>query len=374
MQRLVNPGKRLPDKAGEPDFYEISRKYPLPAAPAGAAIEPPIASPHGRPGQPGAGYPFPPQAGGFYPYGYPAGPYPQMASPTSYGQPPGFPPQPPQQAYWPNQMAPGMYPPPNPAGYGYPYPYAPQMMMPPQGYDPQSFQQPGMYGQYPVYPGTPKGGAFNPTSPSVKKPPAEGVQPQLEGQGPGPGQYPYQPAAGAEQPSGEAGEAREVDDRKPAALSGQKRSLDERPSAPTRELEGSTPPNAAGSAQGGTYNQSQYEMQQPGAGVQQPGASEGQSGGAGAEGGDAAAKQTTEGSGGAVKQEGEFITDHLSNKTTAFAMSDSFFAFVPPTIRLEFVLKSQEPHPRKVHISMMCECDMCFSMNVYVCWGVVSPC
>ena len=33
MQRLINPGKRLPDKAGEPDFYEISRQYPLPQAP-----------------------------------------------------------------------------------------------------------------------------------------------------------------------------------------------------------------------------------------------------------------------------------------------------------------------------------------------------
>lgn len=33
MTRLCNPGKRLPDKNGEPDFYEISRKYPLPELP-----------------------------------------------------------------------------------------------------------------------------------------------------------------------------------------------------------------------------------------------------------------------------------------------------------------------------------------------------
>lgn len=34
MTRLCNPGKRLPDKNGEPDFYEISRKYPLPELPS----------------------------------------------------------------------------------------------------------------------------------------------------------------------------------------------------------------------------------------------------------------------------------------------------------------------------------------------------
>lgn len=30
MTRLINPGKRLPDPKGEPDFYDISRRYPLP--------------------------------------------------------------------------------------------------------------------------------------------------------------------------------------------------------------------------------------------------------------------------------------------------------------------------------------------------------
>ncbi|KAL3783507.1 hypothetical protein ACHAW5_006988 [Stephanodiscus triporus] len=30
MQRLCNEGKRLPDKSGEPNLYEISKKYPLP--------------------------------------------------------------------------------------------------------------------------------------------------------------------------------------------------------------------------------------------------------------------------------------------------------------------------------------------------------
>ncbi|KAL3760176.1 hypothetical protein ACHAWU_001686 [Discostella pseudostelligera] len=30
MARLINPGKRLPNKADEPDFYAISDKYPLP--------------------------------------------------------------------------------------------------------------------------------------------------------------------------------------------------------------------------------------------------------------------------------------------------------------------------------------------------------
>lgn len=30
MTRLINPGKRLPDPKGEPDFYDISRRFPLP--------------------------------------------------------------------------------------------------------------------------------------------------------------------------------------------------------------------------------------------------------------------------------------------------------------------------------------------------------
>ncbi|EJK58237.1 hypothetical protein THAOC_21658 [Thalassiosira oceanica] len=33
MKRLVNPGKRLPDPEGEPDFYAIAKKYPLPDPP-----------------------------------------------------------------------------------------------------------------------------------------------------------------------------------------------------------------------------------------------------------------------------------------------------------------------------------------------------
>lgn len=194
MQRLVNPGKRLPDKAGEPDFYEISRKYPLPAAPVltpeNMAV---MSSPMGRgavPGAvPGAGqafFPGAPQAGG-YPYGYyPAGPYPgQMPppSPSTAAAAPGFggggqpgaafPPQPPQGAYWPQQMGqmgqmpPGMYPP-NPAAYGY-YPY-PQMMgaPPPQGYE--QYPHPAMYGQYP-----PPGAPPPPASPGR----APGAQPAI---------------------------------------------------------------------------------------------------------------------------------------------------------------------------------------------------
>ena len=45
MQRLINPGKRLPDKAGEPDFYEISRQYPLPAGPAVSDTNPMLRTP-----------------------------------------------------------------------------------------------------------------------------------------------------------------------------------------------------------------------------------------------------------------------------------------------------------------------------------------
>ena len=33
MTRLINPGKRLPDPSGEPDFYDIARRFPLPEDP-----------------------------------------------------------------------------------------------------------------------------------------------------------------------------------------------------------------------------------------------------------------------------------------------------------------------------------------------------
>ena len=33
MTRLINPGKRLPDPEGEPNFYDIARKFPLPEDP-----------------------------------------------------------------------------------------------------------------------------------------------------------------------------------------------------------------------------------------------------------------------------------------------------------------------------------------------------
>ena len=35
MTRLIKPGKRLPDPEGEPNFYDISRKFPLPEDPYG---------------------------------------------------------------------------------------------------------------------------------------------------------------------------------------------------------------------------------------------------------------------------------------------------------------------------------------------------
>lgn len=238
MQRLVNPGKRLPDKAGEPDFYEISRKYPLP--PASTTTPDDMTggmSPHaGRPGQ-ASRFNFQPNQPG-YPYGYYPAPYPQLPSPASSayaaaavssGQP--FPPQQPQQGYgsWPaGQMPPNIYPP-NPAAYGY-YPY-PQMMMP-QGYE--QYPHPSMYGQY--YPGTPN--AYNPASPGRPKDEAEA---EAEDDG-------YYPSPGA-QPDN-SGDVDPGDERKPSALSGVKRPADEddeyspQPSAPT-QLEGSGPPPQA---------------------------------------------------------------------------------------------------------------------------------
>ncbi|KAL7546572.1 hypothetical protein ACHAWF_009899 [Thalassiosira exigua] len=298
MQRLVNPGKRLPDKAGEPDFYEISRKYPLPQAPTAQELDPTLGlSPHhGRPGQPGR-FLFPPSQAGGYPYGYYQGaPYPQLPSPASNypGQP--YPPQPPQQAYWPNQLPPTMYPP-NPTAYGY-YPY-PQMMAP-QGYDPQTYQHPSaMYGQY--YPTTPTAYA-NPLSPGRLKSGAEGqsepqaqTQPQpIPGQ---PGQY-YPSPARADRPT--SSEADVADDSKPPARAGVKRPLEEphageaseeyppQSGASGHHLEGSDPSQHAATAAAaatrsaqdeGTYNPAGYKEQQP-ATAHVPGASaKGPSGG-----------------------------------------------------------------------------------------------
>mmetsp|Transcript_662 Transcript_662/g.1349 ORF Transcript_662/g.1349 Transcript_662/m.1349 type:complete len:497 (+) Transcript_662:200-1690(+) len=149
MQRLCNPGKRLPDKSGEPNFYEISMKFPLPAlppaAPSGGRYQEqnatkPMQSPNTpQPGQP-VMFSSPPPHG--YMYGYPqSSPYPQM--PTSAASGPN-PPQQPQQMYWPGQV-PSPHFQPNPYGY---YPY-PQMMMAPQAgpgpqgyYVAQPYQQP----------------------------------------------------------------------------------------------------------------------------------------------------------------------------------------------------------------------------------------
>ena len=303
MQRLVNPGKRLPDKAGEPDFYEISRKYPLPQLPSATGDQDPALaglSPHhpGRPGQPRGAFPFgaaaQAAAAGGYPYGgyYGQGPYPQMPSPAAgYGQP--YPPQPPQQAYgWPNQMA--MYPP-NPYAMGYPYP---GMMPGPQGFDPAMMQHPSMYGQYAGYPpGTPNAYA-NPASPGRMPPGAAGLPPgaaaaaaaaAAQGQ---PGLQPKMDPSQFYQSPGPrvagmpGNEADDLDERKPRPQSGTKRSLDDvrgpntadvvyvpQRTAPAHALEGSEPPlphaasGEARSAQGAAaaYGGSGYGEQHPGA-------------------------------------------------------------------------------------------------------------
>ena len=290
MQRLVNPGKRLPDKAGEPDFYEISRKYPLPAAPAPSQedLQNALGSPMGR----GAGQAFPfqgAQAAGGYPYGYyQAGPYPQMPSPASggYGGQPGFPPQPPQQSYWPNQMGqmpPGMYPPNPAAAYGY-YPY-PQMMAAPQGYE--QYPHPAMYGQYGGYPGAPS--AFNQPGASPgragAKPPADAqAAQQLDKQT---GQYPFPPGvvpAGGPANTGQAGaEGVAADEQKPPAqTAGVKRDLEE-----SQEGQGATEGTEAGeaskSAQEGAAAQKggSTESANPGSAASAKGAAPSSEGGSG---------------------------------------------------------------------------------------------
>ena len=263
MQRLVNPGKRLPDKAGEPDFYEISRKYPLPAAPTSALHEelPTAMSPHAQRPSQQSRFTFQPNQPGGYPYGYYPGPYPQMPSPASSyaGQQP-YPSQPPQQGYWPNQMPPTLYPP-NPAAYGY-YPY-PQMMVP-QGYE--QYPHPSMYGQF--YPGGPGGPgtptAYNAASPGRPKPAAQAQPQQMDEQG----QY-YQ-SPGAQPDSSASSVVDPGDDRKPPALTGAKRPLESlhddrsdayppRPSDPTYQLESSEPQAAGTSAKEGAYNPSEQQ-------------------------------------------------------------------------------------------------------------------
>eukprot|EP00584_Thalassiosira_punctigera_P010045 CAMPEP_0172543916 /NCGR_PEP_ID=MMETSP1067-20121228/14191_1 /TAXON_ID=265564 ORGANISM="Thalassiosira punctigera, Strain Tpunct2005C2" /NCGR_SAMPLE_ID=MMETSP1067 /ASSEMBLY_ACC=CAM_ASM_000444 /LENGTH=565 /DNA_ID=CAMNT_0013330403 /DNA_START=323 /DNA_END=2020 /DNA_ORIENTATION=+ len=187
MQRLVNPGKRLPDKAGEPDFYEISKNFPLPsglpplrpslptsAIPSNKSQErgkgpaSALPSPNARFGQqdqPGPFASLPPHANG-YMYGCPQfTPHPSMPSPAVATQRPGkhSQQQPQQHMYWPGQGGPGSPPfQPTPSPYGY-YPYPPQAMMMGAGpggyhnYMMQPYMHPGMHNPY--FPPTPTAAA-----------------------------------------------------------------------------------------------------------------------------------------------------------------------------------------------------------------------
>ena len=123
MNRLVNPGKRLPDKDGEPDFYKISREHPLPEGAAPPSTPGPMAG-HASMHQPQPQLGYPPQAS---PHAYGHSPYghsPYYPYPAPYGQPV------PQQMYWPGQVASPSYQG-NPYGY-YPPSYPPMMMVPQQ--------------------------------------------------------------------------------------------------------------------------------------------------------------------------------------------------------------------------------------------------
>ncbi|KAL9189898.1 hypothetical protein ACHAXT_009573 [Thalassiosira profunda] len=158
MQRLVNPGKRLPDKAGEPDFYEISEKFPLPeldgVKPGPPKLGVPQPSPAAR--QHGSQPPMwaspSPHANPYAMYGYPMpGLPPPAMSPASGNQHP----------YW--QSPPGSSPPFQAPPYGY-YPYPAPMMMAPQGgyYVPQPYAHPGGYPGQPYPPGPAAPGAAPP--------------------------------------------------------------------------------------------------------------------------------------------------------------------------------------------------------------------
>ena len=129
MQRLCNPGKRLPDKSGEPNFYEISKKYPLPELPPAPPSDTTskLQSDNAHASQPGAHHFLfsPPHANGsFNMYGYPqSAPSPQMTSSSVNKN--NLPKQP--QQYLPGNVASLQFQP-NPYGF-YPYPH---MMMSPQ--------------------------------------------------------------------------------------------------------------------------------------------------------------------------------------------------------------------------------------------------
>jgi len=158
MHRLCNPGKRLPDKSGEPNFYAISKVYPLPElqppvsslqqahkkqklaidqSPLGGMSQQQAAAMAGVGGGGGGQQFFSPQphpAQQGYMYGYPHPmPYPPMPSPAAAAAAnandeagasgKSNPPQQPPQMYWPQ----GYHQQPMHSPYGY-YPY-PQMMM-----------------------------------------------------------------------------------------------------------------------------------------------------------------------------------------------------------------------------------------------------
>ena len=294
MQRLINPGKRLPDKAGEPDFYEISRQYPLPAGPTISDSNPMLRTPaaftgYQKPPAPAAtpaeasGAPQAPgqmggQAGaaGGYPYPYPGMPY-----PPQYGQPPsGYPQGMPQQPYgWPGQpmppfspggtgasdpntpqqggggsgsaAAPGGAPAPAPPGgsgapagapgqmpggmpgyQGYPYP-----PMHPHMYWQQAQYMGSPYGQFPQQPFYPPG--YAPGSPGKGGPPGgpSGFDPS------------QQPVSGAAAPAPEDVKAGESDTGE--ADDGKKPSAEEA-KVPTKEDEEKEAPKEAKESTGGS--------------------------------------------------------------------------------------------------------------------------
>jgi hypothetical protein len=173
MQRLCNPGKRLPDKSGEPNFYEISKKYPLPELPPALARDPTskvqidasyvMKSPHvGQPETNQFMFPPPNMNGSYNMYGYPqASHFPSIPSSAADPKQP--------RQYLSGQVAPFQFHP-NPYGF-YPYPHmmmSPQLMRAgPQGYF-VPYQQPQLFLQpQPAQSATPNGAAEKPETTST---------------------------------------------------------------------------------------------------------------------------------------------------------------------------------------------------------------
>lgn len=153
MTRLVNPGKRLPNKNEEPDLYEMSRKHPLSVFPSAVESRPAVSEEAHMMGcEPTPSATLVPSQAGWAPSGPP--------NAMGYPQPPPMP-----QSQPPPNMQPASRSQPHQAAQGYnvpmPYGYAPYQAPPGHYYQPNNPYHPhswmmtgnsphGMHPQHPM--------------------------------------------------------------------------------------------------------------------------------------------------------------------------------------------------------------------------------